>query len=381
MNSNQAPRLLVVGASLLLSCLVAAVHSPESNAATVAQKVATPTPGKACARAGMTVEHEFRLFTCTRLKRKLVWNSGVPIFAPVPKPRTYLDYSQVGWTNFDQFGFDLIHKLWQEKNALVTAGTSQARRELLISPNAKLGSLKPAEILDKADRFFGWINLPYRYSVFYVDEQDVGWANAEYKSRYGNSMALGTLCRSGCNGGNAMRANSEWLHMNIGAQTQREGAPMGFIELHEYTHVVQQALATSNEDFGKPPTWLVEGHANFFAQLALARTIEEYAKNRAGYKGVTRPQPIPSEQSLLDYLNMESRGNPKDGNAYNWGFYFSEALSIVYGLESTTTLYRNFAAAETFEQAVELTYGMSWTDLKPRLAAAVHYLMQPSLRG
>ena len=366
----------IVAVSIMLASCVA----PDA-AALQAQKVITPVAGRPCPKLGLTVEHDLRLYTCVRPKRTLVWNGGVAVFAPVPKARNALDYSKVDVSNLDEYGFDVIHKLWQEKARLSAAATPQVQSEILISPNSQLGGLKPAEILKRADQFFAWIDLPYRYTVFYLHDSDIGWANTQYRARYGTGINLGSLCRQRCNGGNAMRVDSNWLHMNVGAQTTRDGAPVGFMELHEYTHVVQQALSVSNENFSKAPGWLVEGNANFFAQLATVRSIEEYAKNRAAYKGTSRSQPVPSEQMLLEYLNREVNRDPKDGNAYNWGFYFSEAMSVLFGLKATIDLYRNLAVADSYEQAIEMTFAMSWTDLKPRVARTANFLMQPSLRG
>jgi len=279
---------------------------------------AAPTPGKKCIKLGIVIKTDEKLFTCTLKNKKLVWNKGVSLFSSVPKPRKNLDYAKLNWTNIE----------------------------------------------------------------LYVDKQDIEWAKTEYRGMYGQEINLGAICGAKCVGGNAGRVNDEWINVNIGSNTAREGAPSGFIEFHEYTHVVQLALAVNSENFSRVPQWLVEGHANFFAQLGTNNSIEAYSKNRGNYKG-DRTTPIPSTNTLLEYLNRTSIEDSSilNGNAYNWGFYFVEAISIVYGLDATISLYRAISATTSFEEAVMQTFDESWESLKPKIAYGANYLMQSLTRA
>jgi hypothetical protein len=343
---------------------------------------AAPTPGKKCIKLGIVIKTDEKLFTCTLKNKKLVWNKGVSLFSSVPKPRKNLDYAKLNWTNIEQYGFDAIHKLWNDKNSKNYSMTPQVFRKIKVSPNSKLTLAGQVKVFESADRFFSWIELPYQYSVLYVDKQDIEWAKTEYRGMYGQEINLGAICGAKCVGGNAGRVNDEWINVNIGSNTAREGAPSGFIEFHEYTHVVQLALAVNSENFSRVPQWLVEGHANFFAQLGTNNSIEAYSKNRGNYKG-DRTTPIPSTNTLLEYLNRTSIEDSSilNGNAYNWGFYFVEAISIVYGLDATISLYRAISATTSFEEAVMQTFDESWESLKPKIAYGANYLMQSLTRA
>jgi hypothetical protein len=152
--------------------------------------------------------------------------------------------------------------------------------------------------------------------------------------------------------------------------------PTGFIEFHEYVHIVQMALARDQIREVLRPQWLVEGHANFMAMLALSKSLEEYSKNRAGYRG-ERTAPLPTVAELESFLSRQSALDLEslDGKAYNWGFYFSEILSIVYGVDATIRLYKNLSNTGSFELAVESTFGESWESLIPKVARGALFIM------
>ena len=58
-----------------------------------------------------------------------------------------------------------------------------------------------------------------------------------------------------------------------------------------------------------------------------------------------------------------------------------EAISIVYGLDATISLYRAISATTSFEEAVMQTFDESWESLKPKIAYGANYLMQSLTRA
>lgn len=366
--TNSLIKVLIVSLSLIL------LNPTSARAA----KNLVPNAGKSCPKLGLAIKKDDRLFTCKLKRNKLVWDSGVSLFNSVPKPRTDLNYATLNWNNLESYGFDTIHKIWSEKKQKTYAIKSTINRKLKISPNSGLSAKSQNVILNDADLFFSWIQIPYQYSVFYIDSRDIDWAKAKYLEMYNREINLGSICSTICSGGNAGRVNKDWININIGSATPRKGAPDGFLEFHEYTHVVQQALARGDEEFSQVPGWLIEGHANFFANLGTSKTIEAYSKNRSNYRSGT-PEPAPTVESLLQYLNSANSTvrDEKDWRAYNWGFYFVETLSIIFGLDSTISLYREIGAKKTFEEAILSVFGESWDSIKPKLAKAAYFVMQP----
>jgi hypothetical protein len=346
------------------------------NGSTFAE-AANPRPGEKCNKLGISKKYEEKLFTCKLIKKKLVWSKGISLLPKIPKPNKQLNYAEVNWDNLEKYGFDLIYKLWGERDSSLPSSKSKVTRSIYIGPNSSLKSINPNAIFDDADKFFGWIESDYEYSVFYFNKQDEGWAKQKFIELYGKEPFIGNICRSSfCSGGNAGIADSKYLNINLGLDTPREGVPTGFIEFHEYVHIVQMALARDQIREVLRPQWLVEGHANFMAMLALSKSLEEYSKNRAGYRG-ERTAPLPTVAELESFLSRQSALDLEslDGKAYNWGFYFSEILSIVYGVDATIRLYKNLSNTGSFELAVESTFGESWESLIPKVARGALFIM------
>ncbi len=360
--------------SLVVTVIVASMLAAVSSNAAIA---AIPEPGKKCSKLGISKKYDEKLFTCKLVKNKLVWSKGMSLLPKIPKANKNLNYSDVNWNNLEIYGFDLIYKLWGEKQRLSPSKKGSVTRAIYVGPNSSLKSINPNVVFDQADYFFSWIESDYKYTVFYFNKQDEIWAKQKFVELYGVEPFLGPICRASiCSGGNAGVAAFDYLHINVGLDTPREGAPTGFIEFHEFVHVLQMALAKDQINGIQKPKWLVEGHANFMAMLALSKSLEEYSKNRAGYRG-ERTAPLPTVAELESYLSRQSTMNLDnlDGKAYNWGFYFSEILSIVYGVDATIRLYKKLSNTGSFESAVESTFGESWESLIPKVARGALFIM------
>jgi hypothetical protein len=86
----------------------------------------------------------------------------------------------------------------------------------------------------------------------------------------------------------------------------------------------------------------------------------------------------------LDYYNNDIPNqclrSPNYRLGYTLGFLTVEALSAIGGIESSMNVYQLAASGQSFNQAFENVYGISWKDVKPVLAEVVALMRKKLLK-
>jgi len=206
-----------------------------------------------------------------------------------------------------------------------------------------------------------------------------------------------------CYGGNAGAIEQspdsmEMLGVNI-SDPQHPWDPTQNGEVnHEYTHTVQAAQfigtaskARSYYGHMQNPCWLNEGQPNATGLGLASPTLAKYLDNRDKiYKGSLDPNfPGFTAAGIKKYLftQITDDTNPKscyqDGPLYKMGYSVgmaaTEALIAIAGPQATMALIAREADGDTFAQAFQKVYGISWDQGSTILGQvlAAEYAQQP----
>jgi hypothetical protein len=157
----------------------------------------------------------------------------------------------------------------------------------------------------------------------------------------------------------------------------------GALEIHEYTHMVQTAQFIGVGDQpgramqSGSPCWLQEGQAHFASKTSASSTLNDYLVQRNG-EALSRTDgdgQIPPRDiaGISAYLSLQTLATCS--NTYSWGYATGmlavEALSAIGGVQSTMALYAEEARGNSFVDAFQMVYGISWSSAQPILVQVI----------
>ena len=161
------------------------------------------------------------------------------------------------------------------------------------------------------------------------------------------------------------------------------------IEAHEYTHSVQQAqfkdtsfATAAGNDLGRAvgavtPCWWTEGQANALGIGIGSPTSSIYSSLRkqemsGGAPGVSDFSATAIQNFLINQVPWACVSDPSGFQlGYSIGALTVEALVAIGGPQSTMALVYREAKGDTFAQAFEKVYGISWASGAAILAKVV----------
>ena len=149
---------------------------------------------------------------------------------------------------------------------------------------------------------------------------------------------------------------------------------------HEYTHTVTSAqfigTSAANRDYYEQnfiPCWMNEGQANASGIGVGATSLDQYINKRndtVTRGGVAQEFKGFTAAGIKDYLYSQIPNQSKKNSCYNngplyrmgysLGFAATEALFAIGGPQSTMALVARGAMGDTFAQAFQKVYGVSW---------------------
>ena len=168
---------------------------------------------------------------------------------------------------------------------------------------------------------------------------------------------------------------------NLGVTTAAKWDPTDSGEVsHEYTHTVQAAqwIGTAAKDRGDyghifAPCWINEGQPNATGIAASSKSYQQYLDKRNATETVGPLDPkFPgwSAANLKEYLysqipngsvaNSCYQNGPLYQMGYSVGMAATEALVAIGGPQSTMALYARGADGDSFAEAFQKVYGISW---------------------
>jgi hypothetical protein len=352
--------------------------------------------GATCSKAGSTNNSGGKKFTCVKSGKKLVWNKGVavtkPAVAPSPSPSNATEPVKeivpAMPTSFEDLaknykGIPLA--VWADVRKRMSSTNVKTEFKVSTGP----ATIQPAEkpiiqtLLSRASSIYSDFAQPAVTNVYYFNHEDIAWAQTQHRSlqqpKFKESDLAGN-CRSDSDCG-AFGSTSQGvgaMFMGVHLKNLDPIEIYGGTEVHEFTHVVQYALYSSqvsNNPNRFLPGWFMEGQASAVQVASGTKDYEDYLKARK--KWFMHPSGSLtnySESEILRFLDLQGVGK-FDGatwsHVYDIGCFATETMIAIGGVASTLELIKEISTGTSFEAAFEEIYKTSWDKAKVAIADAV----------
>ena len=362
--------------------------------------------GTTCTKAGSTSTFAGKKFTCIKSGKKLVWNKGVTVSAPVsqptpsqsqpvtPSPSPVPQVKPEETPRVERFEAVAIDDLnaknvygrsRQEVNdAIAKSGYINTSLNFNIGPNQNSALVTDEQAsLSKAAKLWSSVYQPKeQLEVLFYNFTDLDWAKAKYTQLTGaQTFYSATSCtRSYCGNASAGRTgNGPWIYeQGLGGTLWNKST-----SAHEYTHLAQ---TSGNADYWNvAPLWLVEGMAQFYGEAigyfpfdSTLKTRGEMHRQFAGdFKGVNQSEvkillgknDVSTVKTLMQSVEFP---NPRHSQsltaaAYLFGSYGTEVLVAVYGHSSVEAFIKAFATSSDWKANFYRSFGISSDDFYGKL--------------
>ena len=365
--SGNAVKALAVG--LVLALIPISVNA--------AQKV---TAGATCKVLNQKVPYLNKTYTCIKSGKKLVWNKGVsiPQATPIPTPPSTFD-------DLVSHASGIAYSAWKKSKDQISASQSVlGKPTILIGPNTTLNYPSPLTAFNLASTLYSSSKQVKNIYAIYYSFKDINWAQKTFDSLQdnpgnGNSSAAIHNCQTSatCWGAStSVNAAGDGL-MLIAVGLIDPNHTSGTLEAHEYTHTIQMIQVP--QGYGTLPRWLLEGQAEWSqAAATYSSNYNDYLKER---RNNTNELFTNSSLYTATWIATFLNPNPVSDWAYwstyeNWRLYdigslATEALVALKSPAAVMNLYTNVGNGQTFTQAFNTEFGISWADAVPILASAI----------
>ena len=371
-------------------------------ASPAALNAATPKAGSKCTKVGATSTAAGKRFTCVKSGTKLVWNKGVAIKAapkpavnpvlkpvePTPTPTPTVTYPDVP-TSFD----DLIAKYegisyaaWSKANAAIKASNDVAPPfRALTGPNTTLAFKNPASVYDLVARLYSGYKSTSTMTVLSFSYDDRDWAQAQMKQSHPKQTFqwitdIACATRATCWGGGMFTDEKANGLLVVATEVLNDNSLLGILDAHEYSHAIQQNQMNRPtvwpETSDWPPSWYREGQANFAQNATIFyQSFEMYLKNRNSISNSLFRDSTYTSEWIQEYfvVNPPSSWFTKYPNwrQYDMGAMLVEVLTALKGPGSTMEIWKLMGSGQTFNQAFEKVYGISFDKALPIISKAI----------
>jgi hypothetical protein len=363
---------------------------------------ATPKAGAKCTKAGSTATASGKKFTCIKSGTKLVWNKGIAIKAapkpavnpvlkpvePTPTPTPTVTYPDVP-TSFD----DLIAKYegisyaaWSKSNAAIKASNDVAPPfRALTGPNTTLAFKNPASAYDLVARLYSGYKSTNAMTVLSFGYDDRDWAEEQMKQLHPKSTwqwIKFTACatRATCWGGGMFTDEKANGLLVVTTEVLDDNHLSGTLDAHEYLHAIQQNQMNRPtvwpETSDWPPSWYREGQATFAQNATIYyHSFELYLRNRKSISTELYRDSTFNSQWIQEFFVVNQPptwfNKYQSWRQYDMGAMLVEVLTALKGPGSTMEIWKLMGSGQTFNQAFEKVYGISFDKALPIISKAI----------
>jgi len=371
-------------------------------ASPAALNAATPKAGSMCTKAGATATAAGKKFTCVKSGTKLAWNKGVSIKAapkpavnpvlkpvePTPTPTPTVTYPEVP-TSFD----DLIAKYegisyaaWSKSNAAIKASNDVAPPfRALTGPNTTLAFKNPASAYDLVARLYSGYKSTNAMTVLSFGYDDRDWAEEQMKQLHPKSTwqwIKFTACatRATCWGGGMFTDEKANGLLVVTTEVLDDNHLSGTLDAHEYLHAIQQNQMNRPtvwpETSDWPPSWYREGQATFAQNATIYyQSFELYLRNRKSISTELYRDSTFNSQWIQEFFVVNQPptwfNKYQSWRQYDMGAMLVEVLTALKGPGSTMEIWKLMGTGQTFNQAFEKVYGISFDKALPIISKAI----------
>jgi hypothetical protein len=358
--------------------------------------------GAKCTKVGLTSIYAGKKFTCVKSGTKLAWNKGVSIKAapkpavnpvlkpvePTPTPTPTVTYPDVP-TSFD----DLIAKYegisyaaWSKSNAAIKASNDVAPPfRALTGPNTTLAFKNPASAYDLVARLYSGYKSTNAMTVLSFGYDDRDWAEEQMKQLHPKSTwqwIKFTACatRATCWGGGMFTDEKANGLLVVTTEVLDDNHLSGTLDAHEYLHAIQQNQMNRPtvwpETSDWPPSWYREGQATFAQNATIYyQSFELYLRNRKSISTELYRDSTFNSQWIQEFFVVNQPptwfNKYQSWRQYDMGAMLVEVLTALKGPGSTMEIWKLMGTGQTFNQAFEKVYGISFDKALPIISKAI----------
>lgn len=342
--------------------------------------------GSACKSLGATAELKSRKLTCIKTGKKKIWSTQTrsiekpAVSTTTPAKPTTPPAKPTTFNDLLEKSEGIPGAIWEDTRKLISAGSVKSPlTNLYVGPESVVTNKQIEDDYIVGSKLWSNFKQPKSFSAAYYGRKDVAWVKKKILESTG--IALNQEVDMNCNiqqcaGANANAGGIPLLLFGADAENVEPYYVNGGIEIHEFTHMVQWSQFDYNfkaidDARSQAPCWFIEGQAHLAGISGAASSYSEYQTTRARWFNSTPLGLVDGFEtdSILKFLN--SGCVDTHGHVYDVGLFAVEALSSIKGIEASMDVLRLMAKGESFNNAFEVTYGLSVDKSWPIIASVV----------
>jgi hypothetical protein len=359
--------------------------------------------------------------------KKLVWNKGEVISetlsydtapaSPTAKPDQNGSVASkwavpsklpTSFENLFENRAGISYAAWQRTSAIMAKNAATVPPiEILVGPNTTPWSVNHEEVVKAvSSAFTKQVTTKKLYIVFH-NYADKSWVESklkeilppdEYSDWLRNDGGVAGNCQDDlkdCLGAKIKTSlNNEMAFLLIGVSNQvgmleingskygnigvEEQNKKGMLVAHEFLHTLQMgpiAIRKTYDLKDRPPSWMWEGSATLFQNLAVnSSSYQDYMNYRKKSLGEFIERQGIQEEFVKSYLDQKNwladpwRGGQSIDWSYQLGARIMEILVAIKGPDSALEIFDLMSQKSGFEASFKLAFGISYEDAVPLIA-------------
>lgn len=324
-------------------------------------------------------------YECKRLTTGLRWVKVQAKVIPTT-PAEVIISIPTDWSNIEKYAENIPYASWKASVSAITNGIPQMPTlNIIDGPNAFITYQSPEIEISLTSRLFSSAKQPLHLTIMRFGYSDIEWATSQWLSQFnGQDNSVGREIRSGCStpttcwGGVARNTKDgrAWISLaTMKENTSISRHTTGALEAHEYTHTIQYE-SLSGTPAQRLPRWLLEGMASYTqAAVEGSTSFDAYKSERTREVNYLKNSVEWLELFLAPTGSDWSHWNKYTGNdswrIYDVGFMATEALVALRGPNTVMSLYTKVGSGQTFDQAFNELYGISWAEAHKIIARVI----------
>lgn len=324
-------------------------------------------------------------YECKRLTTGLRWVKVQTKVIPTT-PAEVIISIPTDWSNIEKYAQNIPYAAWKASVGAMTTGMPQMPTVNIINgPNALIAYSTPEVKINLTSRLFSSAKQLSQVNIMRFGYDDIGWANSKWLEQFNgqdNSVPreIFDTCKTTttCWGGISRNTKNGIAWFALATMKDNLSEPKlvnGTNYAHSYAHAIQYA-ALSEIPAQRLPRWLLEGVATY-SQAAVEGMVsfDLYKSERTRETGGLNNSLEWLESFLAPTGNDWSHWNKYTGNdswrVYDVGFMATEALVALRGPNTVMSLYTKVGNGQTFDQAFNELYGISWAEAHKIIARVI----------
>lgn len=324
-------------------------------------------------------------YECKKLTTGLRWTKVQTKVVPTV-PAEIIISIPTDWSNIEKYAENIPYASWKASVSAITNGIPQMPNLNIINGSNAVVTYQSPEIeIGLTSRLFSSAKKPTHLTIMRFGYGDIEWATSQWLSQFNgqdNSVAMeirnACFTPTTCWGGLARNTKDgkAWISLaTMRENTSSSRHITGAIEAHEYTHSIQYE-SLSGTPIQNLPRWLLEGMATYTqAAVEGATNFDTYKAERTREVNGLKNSVEWLESFLAPTGNDWSHWNKYTGNdswrIYDVGFMATEALVALKGPNTVMSLYAKVGSGQTFDQAFNELYGISWVEAHKIIARVI----------